>query len=247
MKSISFISFLFFVFLFSACAEKKEVFDPAAAFGMAEEKMQKGDYENARKGYQEIQEKSPERTYEPALMLRIADTYYGEEKYEEALVEYRSFLNYHPANKEAAYVQYQIAMCNYMRLSTIDRDPEMTRTALREFQTLLAKFPKSVYEKEAREGIALCSDLLAQYEMYVAQFYQRKGNLRVAIVRYEKLLADYPGSTVEKDALYEAAKASLTLGEREKARSLAETLVQKYPAMADKAAPLLGQPGTAAR
>jgi outer membrane protein assembly factor BamD len=237
MKNISII--LFLIFLFSACAEKKEVFDPAAAFSKAEESMQKGDYEKARKAYQEIQEKAPEKSYDPAIMLRIADTYYGEEKYEEALVEYQSFLNYHPANKSAPYVQFQLALCSYNQLSTIDRDPEMTRAALRAFQTLLKKYPGSSYEEQGKKYEAICLDRLAQYEFYVARFYQKKGAYRAAIKRFEKLLTDYPGSSVEKDALYDIGTSYLNVGDRDQAKAKLEMLARKYPSMAEKAASLM--------
>lgn len=236
-----------FLLLSAACAEKKEVFDPVAAFSAAEESMQKGDYEKARRAYQELQEKAPEKSYDPAVMLRIADTYFGEEKYEEALVEYQNFLNYHPANKEAPYAQYQLALCSYNQMSTIDRDPEMTRSALREFQALLKKYPGSNFEEQAGNYIAICLDRLAQYEFYVARFYGKKGSTRAAIGRLEKLLADYPGSSVEKDALYEAGAAYLKAGERDKARAMLETLGRKYPSMAEEAASLMEKPGAAPR
>ena len=89
--------------------------------------MKSGDFEEARKEYQLIQEKSPEKAYDAVLMLRIADTYFGEKKYSEAQVEYQAFLNYHPVHKDAAYAQYQIAMCSYRELTSIDRDPCPTR------------------------------------------------------------------------------------------------------------------------
>jgi outer membrane protein assembly factor BamD len=158
-------------------------------------------------------------------------------------VEYQNFLNYHPANKEAPYAQYQLALCSYNQMSTIDRDPEMTRAALREFQALLKKYPGSNFEEQAGNYIAICLDRLAQYEFYVARFYGKKGSTRAAIGRLEKLLADYPGSSVEKDALFEAGAAYLKAGERDKARAMLETLGRKYPSMAEEAASLMEKPG----
>ena len=107
MKKILIILVLLF---FAGCAAKKEVFDPVTKFKEAEAYMQKESFEKARKAYQEIQEKSPDRSYDPDIMLRIADTYFGEEKYDEALVEYQAFLNYHPVNRDAPYAQYQVAI-----------------------------------------------------------------------------------------------------------------------------------------
>ncbi len=225
----------------AGCAEKKGPFDSSATFKDSERDMQKGAFERARKGYQEIQEKSPDKSYDAALMLRIADTYFGEEKYEEALVEYRAFLNYHPVHKDAIYAQYQIAMCSFNQFSTIDRDPEPTRTALKEFQKLLQKYPKSMYEEEARKNAATCSDRLAEYELYVGRFYLRKGSYKSAIGRFEKLLRDYPGSSAEKEALYYAGLSYAERGDREQALAAFGTLVKRYPSMQRSVGPLMAK------
>ncbi len=242
--------------LLAGCA-KEPPFDPVEKFKDAEEKMQKFKYEDARKAYQEIQEKAPDRSYDADIMLRIADTYYGEEKYSEALVEYQAFINFHPVHRDASYAQYQIGMCSYQELTTIDRDPSVTRAALKEFQDLLVKYPGSPYEEEAKKYIATCKERLAEYELYVGKFYYKKGSYQAAIGRLEKLLKDYPAFSSEKDALYynglsyqelsEAEAGDTETGEKSretinaekksrKAQALKnfELLIAKYPDMAKK-------------
>ena len=227
------------LFVLAGCASSEGPYDAVRTFSDAEQSMRSEDYERARKDYQRIQEKSPDKSYDAFIMLRIADTYYGEEKYSEALVEYQNFLNYHPVHKDAAYVQYQIAMCSYKELETIDRDPTPAHTVIREMKKLLEKYPRSGYEDQAQQYIAICSDWIAQYEFYVAHFYYKAGSYKATIGRCEKLLKDYPGSSAEKDALYYAALSYLERGEREQARSKLETLEQKYPAMKRTAEALL--------
>ncbi len=228
MKKI--FSILFLVVL-AGCAGKEPPFDPVKAFRDAEEDMRKENFEKARKNYQAIEEKSPDKSYDAVLMLRVADTYYGEQKYSEALVEYQAFLNYHPAHRDAAYAQYQIAMCSYNELNTIDRDPAPAYAVVKEMRKLLEKYPKSGYEDEAKKYIAICRDWIADYELYVARFYYKKDSYKAAITRCEKLLRDYPGSKAEKEALYYAGLSYTELGEKDKARARFETLAQKYPAM----------------
>jgi outer membrane protein assembly factor BamD len=215
---------------FIGCA-KEPPFDQGVWFKDAEEKMQKQDFEAARKKYQEIEEKSPDKSYDAVLMLRVADTYFGEEKYSEAKVEYQAFLNYHPVNKDAVYAQYQIGMCSYKELTTIDRDPTPDKDVIKEMRTLLAKYPKSAYTDEAKKLIAICRDRLSEYELYVAKFYYKKDSYKAAAGRCEKLLKDYPGSPAEKDALYYAGLSYKELGERDQARAKFEALASKYPAM----------------
>lgn len=241
MKKLLLIVFIVFL---AGCATTDAPFDPVAAFQGAEENMRKEKYEEARKAYQEIQEKSPDKSYDAALMLRIADTYFGEEKYEEALVEYQNFLNYHPVNKDAVYAQFQIAMCSFNQLTTVDRDPETTRTALKEFQKLLQKYPGSIYQEKAEKNISICRDRLAEYELYVGRFYFNKKAYQSAAGRFEQLLQEYPGSSAEKDALYYNGLAYMELGVKPKARTVFEILITKYPSMTGDVKPLLEKLGT---
>ena len=226
--------------LLAGCA-KEPPFDPVEKFKDAEVKMQKFNFEEARKAYQEIQEKAPDRSYDADIMLRIADTYYGEEKYSEALVEYQAFLNFHPVHRDASYAQYQIAMCSYQEITTIDRDPAVTRAALKEFQNLLAKYPGSPYEEEANKNVALCREKLAEYELYVGKFYQKKGSYQAALGRLERLLKDYPGSAAEKEALYYIGLSHQERGDKAKAISTFEILAVKYPDMAKEANDLIAK------
>ncbi len=230
---------ILFLFLLTGCAGKEPPFDAVATFREAEESMRKEAFEDARKKYQEIQEKSPDKSYDAVLMLRVADTYYGEEKYSEALVEYQAFLNYHPVNKDAAYAQYQIAMCYYNELTTIDRDPTPARAVVKEMRKLLEKYPRSGYEEQAKKYIAICLDRLADYELYVARFYFKKGAYKSAVGRCEKLLKDYPGSPAEKEALRIAGLSYTELGDKVQARARFETLAEKYPAMRETAQALI--------
>ena len=62
----------------AGCAAKEPPFDPVTSFKDAEAAMRGGDYEKARKNYQKIEEKSPDKSYDAVLMLRVADSYFGE-------------------------------------------------------------------------------------------------------------------------------------------------------------------------
>ncbi len=231
MKKIISILLLILTVQLSACASKEPPFEFDRVFKEAEENMQRESFEKARKQYQEIQEKSPDKSYDAFLMLRVADTYFGEEKYSEAAVEYRAFLNYHPVHRDAAYAQYQIAMCSYNDLSTIDRDPAPAYAVVKEMNRLLEKYPRSGYEDQARKYIAICREWISDYELYVARFYYKQEAYQAVVGRCEKLLKDFPETPAEKDALYYAGMSYAELGEKARARAAFEKLTQKYPAM----------------
>ena len=207
------ILYLLILTVILGCSAKEPPYDPVLWFKDGEANMRENNYEKARKKYQEIEKQSPDKSYDAVLMLRVADTYYGEERYSEALVEYQAFLNYHPVHKNAAYAQYQIAMCSYNDLTSFDRDPAPAYATIREMKKLLEKYPKSGYGELAEKYIAICSDWIADYELYVARFYYKKGSYKAAVGRCEKLLNEHAGSSAEKDALYYAGMSYQELGE----------------------------------
>jgi outer membrane protein assembly factor BamD len=232
---------LILALLVAACAAKEPPFDAVAKFQEAEAKMRGFKYEEARKAYQEIQEKAPDRSYDADIMLRIADTYFGEEKYPEAQVEYQAFLNFHPVHRDAPYAQYQVGMCNFNDITTIDRDPSLTRTAQLEFSKLLEKYPGSLYEDEAKKHLAVCRDDLAEYELYVGRFYYKKGSYAAALGRFEGLLKTYPDVAADEKALYYAGLSHMERGERDQAIKAFEALAAKFPTRADEAKSLIAK------
>jgi len=196
--------------------------------------MQRFKYEEARKVYQEIQEKAPDRSYDADIMLRIADTYFGEEKYAEAQVEYQAFLNFHPVHRDASYASTRSACAATKRSRPLTAIPPSPRRTER-VPGPAGKVPGSPYEEEAKNLIADCREKLAEYELYVGRFYYRKGAYKSALGRLEKLLGDFPGAAAEKDALYYVGLSFQERGDKAKAITTFETLAAKYPAMAKEA------------
>ena len=121
------------------------------------------------------------------------------------------------------------------QLTTIDRDPETTRTALREFQKLLEKYPNSIYEEPAVKNIAICRDRLAEYELYVGRFYHRKGAYQSAVATTGKTAQGLSGLFCRKGSALLQRPVLHGTGEKAEARSAFETLARKYPSMTSEA------------
>ena len=58
---------LLFLILLAGCAAKEPPFDAVTVFREAEDNMRADNFEKARKGYQQIQEKSPDKSYDAML------------------------------------------------------------------------------------------------------------------------------------------------------------------------------------
>jgi outer membrane protein assembly factor BamD len=83
-------------------------------------------------------------------------------------------------------------MCNFEQISTIDREQEHTLKAKETFERLVRQFPRSEYANRARKNLRSCIISLAEYELYVGNFYYKKGFYRAALGRYNYLVQNYP-------------------------------------------------------
>lgn len=232
--AVNVFSFAVMLFLVHACSSmKKEVqeppFQPEKSLQQADDLMTRGDYEGARKVLEEIKAKDSSLQYAILAKLRIADTYFDAESYEEAVVEYKSFLDAYPSHKYASYAQFRLAMSYYKQIKTVDVSYSVAQTALQEFEKLQRNYPRNPYMEVTENRITACQRMLAEYEFYVGSFYFKKGAYRAAIQRFEGLLNNFPGSVKESDALYYLGLSYENLGQREKAVTTLTALIEKFP------------------
>jgi outer membrane protein assembly factor BamD len=89
---------------------------------------------------------------------------------------------------------FQIGMCHFNQIDTIDRDPAGAYDSIQAFTRLLRSYPLSPYSDEARAKIAAAKTFLASHEMYVADFYLRREEYKQAEGRLKYLVDNYPDS-----------------------------------------------------
>lgn len=234
MKKI-FIPFIviFLVFVF-ACSSNKSVkktslFEPEAEFKEVNEKMKKGDYENARELLADIKARDTSGKYSSVAGIRIGDTYFEEGSFEEAAFEYEQFLNMHPYHKYSSYAQYKLAMSYSKRIKTVDISYSTAKRALEEFEKLLRVYPRNPFVSVVENRIKTCKNILAEYEFYVSKFYFKKGSYEAAAERLNGLLQNYPDSRKGAESLYYLGLSYKKIGKRDKSVETLTSLIDKYP------------------
>jgi outer membrane protein assembly factor BamD len=153
---------------------------------------QKKDYSDAIKLFQRVKEEYPLSTLAIMAELGIADAYFSDKSYTDADLAYNEFLNLHPTNENMPYVMYQIGMCHFNEITSIDRDQSETFKALKAFERLAARFPDSKFFAMAEKMVRDCKKLLGEQELYVGKFYFNIKEYRAALQRFEKIARDYP-------------------------------------------------------
>jgi outer membrane protein assembly factor BamD len=179
------------------------------------ESFEEEDYSDALKAFNTLKERYPYSRYAILAELKVADAHFYREEYPEAIGAYEDFVQLHPKNEAIPYVKYQIGVCYYEQMLSIDRDQTPTRLAILSFERLLKEHYDSAYASEATKKINDCRKLLAEHELYVGRFYYKSKHYSAALGRFEGVLTGYmdvlpPNTQREVERLIISCNANLS-------------------------------------
>jgi len=132
--------------------------------------------------------------------LKIADSYYKLEEYDEAVLAYSDFENLHPRNEAVPEVIFKIGLCYFEQIDKIDRDQSNTLKALNTFKRLHQQFPENTFAIKGLENINICLESLAGHEFYVGKFYFKSKHFKAAMSRFQTVVSSYANTKVFDDA-----------------------------------------------
>ena len=148
--------------------------------------------------------------------LKIADSHYHLKEYEEAIFAYEEFESLHPGNEVIPYVIYQIGLCYFEQIETIDRDQTASREALDSFKRLNKQFPENEYALKAGAHINICLKKLAEHEFYVGLFYYKSKHYKAALHRFRTIIKNYPDVDIRQKTLKYVALCEALLQKAQK-------------------------------
>lgn len=224
----------------SGCAEVKKYFKKEAELSAEEDfqrgtvSFEKGRYKKAIPHFQKILENYPFSIYALPAELKIAESYFLDKKYVEALVHLQGFQELHPTNENIPYVIWMKGASYFEQFSTIDRDVSSLENARRELLDLQTRFPDSEYALKGQETLRQLEEKLARHEFYVARFYYRDGEFDAALRRLTRILDRYPDHAIADRSLFYMGKAYFFLQDNEDAHAAFARLLSDYPKSAYK-------------
>ena len=186
------------------------------------------DHSGAIDTFQEIIDNYPYSDYAVLAELKIADSYFEQDKYEESLSYYRDFAELHPQHPQVPYTLLRSSQCHYRRSRPANRDQTATRDALVFLDRLLTEYPHSA---EAREGETLWLELrrrLGQHVMQIADFYMDREEYQSAADRYRSVLNDYPGLDLDAQALYKLGVCYTKMNLDDEAARIFQVILENY-------------------
>lgn len=234
VKVFPFLSILLAALFLFSCSGKAPLkpagsFDAETYFAKANRLIDSKDYKEARELLLEIRNRDLTKKYAPLAQLRIADSYLKEDETENAVAEYRKFLEIYPDHRHAAYAQYQVAMVYFNQIEGPERGYGGAAKALVEFEKLRKDFPRNPYKDVIPVRIEKCRNVIADYEFMVGEFYMKKESYNAAIERFSMILKNFPNYKRQEEVLLKLALAYRKTGQKEKSEETLKSILEKYP------------------
>jgi outer membrane protein assembly factor BamD len=117
-----------------------------------------------------------------------------------AIAAYEAVVEKFPNDSLAVDAQYQIGYLWFTaaRQGTYDQNAAVQARA--GFQDFLFKFPKSEKAPQAKENLRLLEQKQTNNSLDIAKFYDKRKNYRAAVIYYNEVIRQQPGSTASEVA-----------------------------------------------
>ncbi|MEM0977684.1 MAG: outer membrane protein assembly factor BamD [Pseudomonadota bacterium] len=199
-------------------------------FERAETALRTGDPETAAERFSDIERLYPFSELASRAALRQAVAYHAAREYDQARAAAQRFIDFYPADPNAAQAQYIIALSFYDQMERVSRDQGVTFQALQALRVTIERYPDSEYTNSALLKFDLALDQLAGKEMDVGRFYLKRGHPGAAINRFRVVVEDFQTTSHTPEALHRLVEAYLILGLEEEARTAGAILGFNYQA-----------------
>jgi len=189
--------------------------------------------------FQQLEAQFPFGQYAEQSQLELIYAYYRNSEPEAARAAADRFIRLYPDSESLDYAYYMKGMAYYSEDSRIlgrylptdpsKRDPGKARESFADFAQLLNIYPNSQYAGDARARMVYLKNLLAAYEVHVAEFYIKRQAYLSSLNRARYVVENYQGAPAVPRALEIMIEMYLRLGLNDLADASLEILKLNYP------------------
>ena len=190
--------------------------------------MNKGDYFFAAKKFSEAEPILPQIEFSAKASLMSSYCLYLINFYADSIENLERFLNQYPADKNAAYAHYLIAVSLYEQILDERKDIQPLLKSKEKMNFFLNNFPDTEYAIDLKFKLDLVNNQLAAKEMYIAKFYITTQKWIPAINRLKVIVTDYSETVFIEEALHRLTEVYYRIGLLEEAKTTAAILGYNY-------------------
>lgn len=206
-----------------------DTFSPEEIYLQAEHELETSrKADEAARLFGEVERLYPYSEWAKRALIMQAYSYHKDREYEQSRATAQRFIDFYPADEDAAYAAYLLALSYYDQIDLVGRDQGLTFQALQALRTVIERYPDSEYAKSAILKFDLAFNHLAAKEMEIGRYYLKKGHFAAAINRFRVVVEDFQTTTHTPEALYRLIEAYLSLGLDDEAQTAGAILGHNF-------------------
>jgi outer membrane protein assembly factor BamD len=167
----------------------------------------------------EVERLYPYSEWAKRALIMQAFAYHRDRDYENARASAQRFIDFYPADEDAAYAKYLLALSFYDQIDDVGRDQGLTFQALQALRRVIEEHPESEYARSSILKFDLAFDHLGGKEMEIGRYYLKRGNYQAAANRFRVVVEQFQTTSHTPEALYRLIETSLALGLTDEAQT----------------------------
>jgi outer membrane protein assembly factor BamD len=229
--------------LLSACnttpVDPTAAMSPNTLYAEAKDQMGSGQWDKAIPLLEKLEAKAAGTPLAQQAQLDKAYAHYKAAEPAQAIATLDRFMKLHPASPAMDYALYLKGTISFnddlgmfsgvTRQDLAERDQKAAKESFEAFKELVARYPDSKYATDARRRMNYIVASLAQYEVYVARYYYKRGAFLAAVNRAQLTVSDYRDVPAIEEALFIIYKGYDALGMAQLRDDALRVLQKTYP------------------
>lgn len=229
--------------LVSSCSSNEEMPDERLVekelYDQAQTRLKNGSFSTAILSLEALESRFPFGRYAEQAQAELIYAYYMNSQFEASQSAAERFINLHPRHSHTGYAFYMKGLAaftddsglfsRYFQSDLAKREVVMAQTSFGELSEFISRYPESKYVPHAKQRMIYLRNLLAEHEIYVADFYMKRGAYLAAIGRAKYVIENLPNTPQTPFALSILVEAYEILEYEELRKTSLEILNANYP------------------
>lgn len=184
--------------------------------------------EDAVKYFAEVERLYPYSEWAKRALIMQAFAYHKDRDYENSRATAQRYIDTYPAEEDAAYAKYLLALSYYDQIDEVGRDQGLTYQALQALRAVIEDYPDSEYARSAILKFDLAFDHLAAKEMEIGRYYLKRRHYTAAINRFRVVVENFQTTSHTPEALHRLVESYLSLGLTDEAQTAGAILGHNF-------------------
>ena len=227
----------------SSCSSNEEMPDERLVekelYDQAQTRLKNGSFSTAILSLEALESRFPFGRYAEQAQAELIYAYYMNSQFEASQSAAERFINLHPRHSHTGYAFYMKGLAaftddsglfsRYFQSDLAKREVVMAQTSFGELSEFISRYPESKYVPHAKQRMIYLRNLLAEHEIYVADFYMKRGAYLAAIGRAKYVIENLPNTPQTPFALSILVEAYEILEYEALRKTSLEILNANYP------------------